>query len=105
MVRIPDSYRSLKAYYYLQEAGYKPFHVKGGLAQWSRDGLPTVDADTEDEELPEGELASAGGGLGAGSASCCRRTRFPSASKVEWWSRHRASAPSGDLPEEGIGQR
>ncbi|MEW5304920.1 MAG: hypothetical protein WDW38_010752 [Sanguina aurantia] len=56
--------RSLKAYYYLQEAGYKPFHVKGGLAQWSRDGLPTVDADTEDEESPAEALASAGGGLG-----------------------------------------
>lgn len=55
--------RSLKAYYYLQEAGYKVSHVKGGLAQWARDGLPTVDPDTEDEVLPE-ESSEGGGGVG-----------------------------------------
>jgi rhodanese-related sulfurtransferase len=34
--------RSLKAAFYLQRLGYKVAHVRGGVGQWEREGLPLV---------------------------------------------------------------
>mmetsp|Transcript_4959 Transcript_4959/g.8638 ORF Transcript_4959/g.8638 Transcript_4959/m.8638 type:complete len:262 (-) Transcript_4959:85-870(-) len=46
--------RSLKAIYLLQEAGQsKVCLVQGGLSQWIRDGLPTMDEDDDDQSEPE----------------------------------------------------
>ncbi len=44
--------RSLKAVYFLQQAGFQRVsHVSGGLAEWVREGLPLVEAgeDNDDE--------------------------------------------------------
>ena len=36
--------RSLKALYYLRQAGYRNVkHMTGGVAQWAADGLPLID--------------------------------------------------------------
>lgn len=51
--------RSLKAVYYLQQAGFsKVTHVQGGLSAWIKEGLPTTD-DNDDG----GELVTSGGSL------------------------------------------
>mmetsp|Transcript_32164 Transcript_32164/g.70174 ORF Transcript_32164/g.70174 Transcript_32164/m.70174 type:complete len:263 (-) Transcript_32164:436-1224(-) len=43
--------RSLKAAFRLQNAGYTNVqHLKGGISQWGRDGLPVFEYDEEDEE-------------------------------------------------------
>ncbi|GFH24319.1 rhodanese domain-containing protein, partial [Haematococcus lacustris] len=40
--------RSLKAVYYLQQAGVaKVVHVEGGLGQWLREGLPVQGSQVE----------------------------------------------------------
>ncbi|GLI63265.1 hypothetical protein VaNZ11_006169 [Volvox africanus] len=44
--------RSLKALYYLQQAGYgKVLHMKGGLGDWQREGLPLADGSNNAKEL------------------------------------------------------
>ncbi|GLC65641.1 hypothetical protein PLESTF_000321900 [Pleodorina starrii] len=61
--------RSLKAVYYLQQAGYgKVLHMKGGLGDWSRAGLPlSDDSADEQQQQPQSAARTARGGTSSGS--------------------------------------
>jgi 3-mercaptopyruvate sulfurtransferase SseA len=46
---VPRTGRSLKAVYYLQQAGVKAVHVQGGYSEWLRQGLP-LNTDDDDSD-------------------------------------------------------
>jgi hypothetical protein len=48
--------RSLKAIYYLQQAGFTNVaHISGGFSQWVRDGLPVMGSDAGDDDGDDGD--------------------------------------------------
>ncbi|GIL57869.1 hypothetical protein Vafri_13094 [Volvox africanus] len=62
--------RSLKALYYLQQAGYgKVLHMKGGLGDWQRGGLPLTDGSNDATPQQRQRTATTQGSRGAGATS------------------------------------
>lgn len=67
-LRVWGVHRSLKALYYLQQAGYgKVLHMKSGLSGWQRAGLPLSDEAGETAAAKPG--AATGRGTRGGSTS------------------------------------
>lgn len=69
--------RSLKAVYYLQQAGYKVLHMKGGLAEWIRQDLPTIsaaDLDSDNEGKTTSSSKTSSSRAGSSSVTVSGRT-------------------------------